>query len=478
MRLCQLQNMSKSLLIKSFCIISLFGCAENPINTQKKEAGKSISAKWLKLPPRFASIEEKNLTPIHPYYDVEWNREEYEQSGPASLMVPYIILTAQDSQFLYGLDMYSGKLFRERAFCEQEDIWGSYSDDLNKPNFTLGLVPRMSDQTQKPQQVIVFSSSEYRDEFKNEFKESIDTYSDARIVGSVIIEHCKTYPCNSKDSWESSQILVGVPAKDSEFAKIESFTSLKNKVNWNYTRAMLTNMHGSHNVGGKYVPAYRILRELSATDTKNMFKKNLFFVNQKGLQALTSWREVCMNLYDTLWDETEKIRKLDHGQKEAFYKYFSDYYTKNSAALFSCQKILRPANILENTRRMWFFSYIQAFVLLANNDYSYSCRENTWTPQFKLDFGRCDSKNFEKSFEQAINGMRLMKTQSNRQYRFVEYDNSAGGSHQPLYAWIYNNSQSHACKNKEQRTQQLFQEIFPQDVEWENFKADDDRLLR
>lgn len=81
------------------------------------------------------------------------------------------------------------------------------------------------------------------------------------------MERCENFPCDRKNKWKESQILVGLSTRDSEFNPIDSFMVLKQKIDWNYAKGMLTNMNGYHKLGGKIYPGYRISKELNLKDT-------------------------------------------------------------------------------------------------------------------------------------------------------------------------------------------------------------------
>lgn len=474
MRICQLQNMSISLLIQSFCIIMLFGCAETPVApVQKLKHDRVIKADWFKLDPRFGSTESDGKISIHPFYDIDWRLEDYDDKDPKNFRIPYFVTTPEDGKFLFDLNLYSGKLFQERVFCAQEDIWKSYKEDLFTPNFTLGLIPRTLNEKQKPQEIIIFAKGEH----VPQFKEYPMNYSDVRVIGSVIIEQCESFPCSSKDNWKASQILIGVPPRDPAFLKVDSFIGLKKRVNWDYAKAMLTNMHGHHNVGGVFKPAYRVLKELGVVDTVDYFKKKSAIATPGALDDLKKLREKCVVLYEDMWTKSEEIRALKNGQTDAFQKMFKQFYTTSAKDLKVCLETVRPANILENPRRLWFFAYIQAFFIMDSHGYSYNCRESTWS-LMKGDMDRCKSHQFERNFEQAINGLRLMSVHENKRYRFVEYDNTQGGSHQAIYAWINDRPQNYSCKDSKTKNTLMNLDIFPQDVVWENYLQEDIRLLR
>ncbi|MBY0415168.1 MAG: hypothetical protein K2Q18_13435, partial [Bdellovibrionales bacterium] len=204
MSICQLQKKSISLLIPTFSLIYLIGCAETPVEPIKPTEKKMITADWFKLPPRFASIEKDETLSIHPFFDIAWKAEDYEDWGSGkSFKLPYFVTTPIDSDAQYEFDMYSGKIYRERMFCPQDDVWKNYNSNLEKPNFTQGIIPRVYNELQKPQQVILFSS----ENFKPYFEKSIKSYADVKVIGSLILESCEIYPCDIKERWKTSQIL-------------------------------------------------------------------------------------------------------------------------------------------------------------------------------------------------------------------------------------------------------------------------------
>ena len=478
MSICQLQFTAKSILVTGFAAFLLSGCGSQPV-LETKNDDRVIKASWLKLPLRFAhqDMDDQHLT--HPFFDVD----------PAIAALPdgvlktrFFVTTAEGSGFQYNLDLYSGRLYREREFCPQEDIWEFYRGKVERPNFTQGIVPRVFDETNSPQRVIILSD-------KNSvqpFKYHPTHYDDARIIGSIILEACESFPCDRADKWRQTQILVGVSAADSTREGITTFTKLKNSTDWSYVKAMLTNMYGTFSVGGKDYPAYRISRELNPKDTKSYFDKKATLVNMKKMEE---WRIGCMKLYDELWTSAEKIRGQKNGQADSFLKLFKEFYAKNSDQFYGCQKLVRPANINEDYRRLWFMTFIQAFTNLEKNGFFYSCHDGAWAYNPKVDdtkffnnqnneLARCRAKDFEKSFDQAINGLGLMKSQTNKMYRFVEYDNGRGGSHQKIYGWISGKTTNYTCVGAKRGSTLPPAEIFPQDVTWEHFKLDDDRTVR
>jgi len=75
-----------------------------------------------------------------------------------------------------------------------------------------------------------------------------------------------------------------------------------------------------------------------------------------------------------------------------------------------------------------------------------------------------------------------MKGQTNKEFRFVEYDSGRGGTHQKIYAWIGSQGKTLMCKNKKGLFKKAEPEaqfdVFPQDVVWETFTPDEDKTVK
>ena len=197
MNICQFKNTTFSLLIKSFCVIYLVGCAETPVAPPKKD-DREIIAQWNKLPLRFAHREMKDDAFVtHPFFDIDPKIENMNPKDSDNYGIRYFVSTPAGSNFQYNIDLYSGKLYRERMYCPQNDIWDSYSGDLMTPNFTQGFVPRVYDQDKLPQRIIIISNKDSIEPFK----EQPQYFDSARVIGSVIIEKCENFPCDQKNKW-------------------------------------------------------------------------------------------------------------------------------------------------------------------------------------------------------------------------------------------------------------------------------------
>lgn len=468
MRICQLQNIFRSIFILLSCF--LLSCSTPQIADRRDV--HPITPGWFKIPLKFAHLDHDDKYLAHPFFDIEPGYKKERR------IINYFVTTPEKSSYKYNFDLYSGKLYKDRDYCTVDDIWDFYKGDVYKPIFTQGIIPRTYDQNSNPQKVIVFSDN---DDIKK-YNYAPATYDTTKVVGSVILEACENYPCDTKAKWTSAQILVAVNFHDPNYTEINFLTDLKNKVDWNYVKAVLTNQDGVHQLGKNYYPAFRISREYNLDETVKYFESNSKFIK---MDELNTWRESCFKLYDDIWEKSEKIRSEKNGQQSMFLKFFKEFYATNSAHFYSCQKIVRTASINDDARRLWFFTYLQAFINLEKNGFYYSCAEKAWFYNPKIDethyfkdqnkeLESCLPRNFEKSFDLAINGLSLMKNQINKNFRFIEYDTEHGGSHQKLYSWVADSGKPSVCTDQKNKTKENQFDLFPQDVVWLNFKPDDD----
>ncbi len=448
-------------------------CAAQKVEDKHDE--RLIRALWLKIPIKFALRDKDDNFLTHPFYDIDPAFKKDKRT------INFFVTTPEESAFKYNIDLYSGRLYKDLDYCPVDDIWDFYKGELDKPNFTQGIIPRTYDQNSTPQKIIVFGSKEIIEKFKYH----PTNYDTAKIVGSVILEACENYPCDLKSKWKPSQILVAVNSRDPGYSKINLMHELESKVDWTYVKSMLVNQEGVHQVGKKYYPAFRISKEFNLDESIKYFEANAVLAN---MVVLEKWRAGCFKMYDDLWEKSEKIRAEKVGQQDKFLKLFKEFYTLRSDEFYACQKLVRPANINDNSRRLWFFTYLQAFTNLAKNNFYYSCSEKSWAYNPKVDserffndqnkeLERCRARDFEKTFDQAINGLSLLKNQTNKGFRFVEYDTQRGGSHQKIYAWIADESKAQVCKNKKDVVTENSFDFFPQDVVWQNFNSNEDKIV-
>ena len=484
MRFCQLEKTLRSIFIVFlFCGCSylqtqwssLWEPAPKASSTDpevKKLAGDHeirsdhiITPEWFDIPKKFVVYDNEKVLPVHPFFDVAANWRSDQQ------LINYVEISPAESSYLYDLDLPSGKIYKVRDLCGNRDLWGAYIGKIEKANFVLGIVPQYYNQENLPQKIIIFKDRYNQDRFP-----FIPTESrEARVIGSVVLDHCDLYPCDIRKRWQPTQILVGVDVLSSNYSDIKTFAELKTRVNWPYAKAFLENQFGAHNMTSNFYPAYRVNAELEIDNTRKYFFEKSTPVN---MEKTKEWRKSCLRLYNSMWDKVTEIRSAKNSQREKFFDYFKTFYTYDADKFYRCQKVFRPANINDDADRNWFFAFVQAFLHLEQNGFYYSCKNEVWSHNPRIDqyhymtnelseLRTCGALDFEKMFDHSINGLSLMKNQRTKFFRYIEYDSDHGGSHQKIFSWIAYPTKKLACEQNS-----ISPEIFPQDIYWQPFQID------
>jgi len=437
-----------------------------------------IKANWLNLTTEHSFKEisfnketNKELEEIipHPFYDLEFN-------GLSKKIIQYYPVTLKNSPIHYDFDLLSGNRYKVRNYCKFSDTWKAFRGDLELPNYTEGIVPRVFDQQKKPMKIIVFSE----EVIQYPKQKNVKFFESAKILGSVLIEECDSYPCNIKEKWRKSQVLVAVGAEDTKLSKFENLNDLKAEIDWEYAKAYLVNNKGAHQLGNNFLPAFRIVSELGGKESIDYFEKNSTVIDFKNELIA---RESCINLQDEIWNDFLKIKKLEHFQKDKF-KDFLIHFIMNQKDQFSnCDRIVRSSNINISHEKHWFFAFLSLFTNLEKEGLYYNCSSSGWFFNPKLDDGKfyvsqvkeiekCSEKDVEKSFDQAINALGSMKNQLNKYYKYIEYDSGQGGSNEKIYNWIKFDNRKLSCEP----IKSTF-DFFPQDVVWQQLKDDEEKVV-
>ncbi len=437
-----------------------------------------IEAKWLDITTEHAlknyvndekTHQVKELVIPHPFYDIEI-------SDIKKSKMKYYPLTYAGESTMYDFDLLSGSRYKVRSMCKFSDAWKSFGDDLELPNYTEAIVPGVFNQQNVPMKMLVFSES--NNQFPRKLNEKY--FDEANVVGSILIEECESYPCNNKDKWKKSQILIGVQASDSKLSSYENIFEMKKNVDWDYARAFIVNSKGAHQLGNLFLPAFRISSELGPKETIQYFEKNSKVINLKS-EAIA--RESCINLQEEIWNEFDKIRKEPHFQKDKFKEFFINFITSQKEHYALCDKLVRPANLNLSYEKHWFFTFISLFVNLEKEGMYYNCASNGWFYNPKVEEGKfyvsqakeiekCSEKDVERAFDQAINALGSMKNQLNKFFRYIEYDSGQGGSHERIYNWIRFDNRRLACEKEKAAF-----DFFPQDVVWQVLKEDEEKVV-
>ncbi|MCF8059514.1 MAG: hypothetical protein K9K67_09470 [Bacteriovoracaceae bacterium] len=518
---CQRVNrpLLKSLLLlcSAIFLVCLASCSSDPRPSTIELKAKSVLAEpvWFNAPERFTLRTDMHDIVTHPFFDLTAFRTK------DSMDLSYFLTTPVGSAHQYDLDMVSGQLYRKRTYCEQKDIWESFSEKINRPNFSIGIIPRLLDQTSEPQMVWVFGDKDYL--FDSEDKGRSQSQR-TRIVGGFVLQFCNDYPCRTYQSWLSRLVLVGVNSFDPKFKNVSTLKELKGKVNWPYVKAFAQNGWGRTTSSTVPEPAYRMVGEVEA-------EKALDFAFKSGhsftFDEINSLRKNCFYLYDYLWRSQEKVRKnmmskaqeasdklakeikranermkamqdfkmntvfsssiekdlrSSEGSREEqsalvdFKRFFLNFYSNYGERFRTCTKFVRPANHKENSDRAWFFAFMTNWFHLEDLDYYYMCPRRSWLKNPRLTSGKrrfdlkekrqCSSLDLDESFEQSVTVMASLAGADKPHYRFVEYDYGIGGSHKELYSWVPDNGKKLGCNARSLEEKVV---LFPEDVEWKDF---------
>lgn len=478
---------------------------------------KSVLAEpvWFNAPERFTLRTSMHDIVTHPFFDLTPFKTK------ESMDISYFLTTPVGSAHQYELDMISGQLYRKRTYCEQKDIWESYDGKINRPNFSIGIIPRLLDQTGKPQMLWSFGDKKYLFDAEDKGRSQSQR---ARIVGAFVLQYCNDYPCRTYQSWLSHLVLVGVNGFDPKFKNVTTLKELKEKVDWPYVKAFAQNGWGRTISSTVPEPAYRMVGEVEAEKAMEFtFKSGHLF----SFDEINSLRKNCFYLYDYMWRSQEKVRanmkksvqeatdkvaqehkkqidrikaiknfslntvfsdkaeqdvRSKEGSREeqralVDFKRFFLYFYKNYGERFrTCSKFVRPANHRENSERAWFFSFMTNWYHLEDLDYYYLCSRRSWLGnprltsgkrRFELDAARrCSSIELDESFERGVTVMASLDGSNKTHYRFVEYDYGIGGTHKELYSWVPETGKKLGCSSRplEEKVS-----IFPQDVGWDDF---------
>lgn len=473
---------------------------------------KAIVAKpvWFDVPKRFSTTNRLGDVDTHPFFDLNAYLTKHSSE------ISYYMVTPMDSEHQYDLDLVSGQRYLVNTFCDQKDVWEKYEGKINRPPFAQGIIPRLMDQSGEPQQIWIFGD---KTQFMPSKKQLKVQSQRANVVGGLVLQYCRDYPCRHGSEWLSRLILLGVNPFDKTFEGVKTLPDLKKKVDWKYVLAFAENGFGSSVSGSLREPAYRIGGEV---DNKNV----LGFAFRNGhlfsFDEINSLRKNCFSLYDYIWKGQKLARKKSTEEKKAtdkyavefekraqilrdirdfknntvfddrtsvdlkkddeklkalsFNKFWLKLINKYSGRMKTCFDFVRSSNVKEDIERTWFFAYVQNWINLEDLGYFYSCSRRSWMENPilggkkrkypKHETGGCTTNDIDLGFEQAITVMSGLANAKRAHYRYIEYDSRPGGSHEMVYNWVYNKGKYLSCDARKLEDKEA---LFPSDVSWKDF---------
>lgn len=473
-----MSNKILHIIKKTFIFLLFSSCAQSYLDVTPLEP-LDASPSWFKTKKRFTHYNYNNPDTkylIHPFFDLKPYLAKKDQG------VNMVVLTQVDSTYEYSINLKSGKTYKKRKYCKEKDIWESFSGSIHRPPFTIGFVPRLLDARGLPQKVITYGENRYYPQMEQNKTSSIRV----RIVGGVIEQYCRQYPCTKKNRWLSRIVLIAVNPNDPKFQNIVHIQELKKVIDWTELRGFLENGSGRNIKAAKELPSYRVIGGMGSNEAITMAKNKGHLFGDKEIKSL---RSSCHSLYDYLWTNSETIRKniiksknhknqdfLD-ATKEEFAGFFYKFTSKYKKRFMLCQRYVREASINDNIDRLWYLNYIHAFYRLTEVGDIYSCKHKSWisnpyhangnrsySPMKELE--TCSTADLNIAFYKVMTALAARQGSYQEYSRFISYDNSNGGSHQKIYSWVEDDSNFQGCakvKNFKGRP------VFPTNVDWKAF---------
>lgn len=417
--------------------------------------------------------------------------------------VNVVLSTAQNSQHAFNIDLNSGQRFYSHTFCKQKDVWNSYSGTINRPVFSIGLMPRVLDQLGDAQKVIVWSK---RQAFLDT---ALTNYHKVKLIGAYVEQICPDGNCLGKNNWLSKLVFIGVDAEDPTLAAINTTKEFKDTIDWDTSKAVLENLEGRNFIGDQTYPATRVGQLIEYEDAFDYFKKRSIFLTDVELKKI---QKGCHILYDRLWEEVGKEREEDKAAKNSkelnakvklrdklkkekkpvgFAARFRTFTKKYYNEISTCEKFVYHGNINLDRDKFWFLSYVGLYYRLHREGYFFDCRNRVWQRNIlndqgepiynlKRDIDQCKELELDQAMDYLPNFLKGLKGEKDY-FRFVDYDNHPYGTHRKMYSWVKVKSRKFDCSNDPNATVKKEMDLFPEDVTWKerNIKdyADREKII-
>lgn len=439
-----------------------------------------FSARWFKQPQRFSLQSDDALNLKHFFFDVNPDINMDKKT------LKFVISTPENSPYNYQIDLFSGQHYMNHKYCPMRDAWDLFKEDIERPPFSIGIVPRVFDQLGGPQKVLVVGDEKY---FQEYFRTN---YFDGRVLGGYIEQVCSKGACLERKQWDSRLVLVAVQNKNKEFRDIKNLAELKEKIKWKKFRAFVENGFGQNKIAQKYYPAVKMGPLIDASTAMSFMRQNSIFFTVK---KLTKMRNSCYKLYDFLWKYLGRETKLEKMAKKAktkrqlakiekkirddsdsiFLKRFIKAFRKYQDEFKTCTKYIYYGNYQNDKDHFWFMTHLKMVSLAHEAGYTYSCKRGVWVRNpigtdgkriitVKREFKGCSSRELDNAFVQVPNLFKNLKRNNAQSYRFVDYDRGAYGLHTKLYSWVPVSGKRYQCsKNKEYYVEQ---NVYPSDIRW------------
>lgn len=445
----------------------------------------NIKPKWFKGSRRFKLEKMDGSVSVNTFFDVSPNINIKQKT------LKFVVSTPEDSSVLYGIDVPTGQHYFKKFLCKQKDITNKYFNDIEKPNFTEGIVPRYLDQLGEPQKIIVYGDKNY---YQAHY---LKNYFDARVIGGYVELFCPKGRCLTDTEWRSRLVLVAVQDPSEKYKEVKNIDELKSVIDWKYTQAFIENGYGNNKIAGQYFSAFKVGALVSAKEAIGyMSKKSIFF----SINKMKSMRMGCFKLYDHLWEHIGKISKekipktlkevkekalslkgsskLLRSRNRRFYKRFGKFFAQYHNDYKTCSRFVYPASINDNAQRHWFFTYVNAVSHLHTLGYYYNCGRNSWFKNPIIESGKrmksvedeyrfCSERAVDNSMDYAILKLKVLREKKKESYRYIEYDKGLYGTHNKIFSWVRSDNKELNCVGASNDSKgNHLQSTFPADIRW------------
>lgn len=441
---------------------------------------------------------------VHPFFDL-MPFIEYESN-----LINFVPITTAESKFAYGFDFVSGERYQLFSYCEQGDVWGRDYVEIDRPPFTIGIVPRMLNSKGLPQKIIVFGNEH---QYRNEIIDFNRSYR-VKVIGGLIEEYCNsnTETCSRsaveerlnvlKGGWERSIVLVAVDPHDIEYGRYNSLQEIKierdkdkekkdifffdmikhflengqGKIVSGVNKFLIDKHNRRDNVSSS--PAYRITSEL---DSKDVLRKSVREGNLLSFQELFGLRENCIKLYEKLWKDFDGSLIESTSSKNIsikandFKKIMLSFFELHGKAYGTCSRYVKYSYPHNERNRDKLLLFVDAFYKAHTLGYGLMCTASFWTKENmslkKLsdgsiwkEYANCTGEEIQRGLVKVLELFANLRGQEMPFYRYLDYDNIYGGSHKELYSWVYYDGKLPHCKNINNMNFDFFKhKIFPSD---------------
>lgn len=495
------------ILILLCLFVFLEGCSSKPEKKRSLEQKltdfsvgmfPNYKNQWFDAEGIYKVFDRKGATQKHMFFDPQ------PELDTVTKEINFIITTPVDSAVHYNLDIVSGLTYKGHRYCSQTDVWQVYDKPIDFPPYTQGIIPRVLDKLGKPQTILVFGEEGFY---------AGRIYHNTRrvkIVGGIVEQYCEMGHCTGANSWQTRLILVAIDPNDKRLAGVETIDQLKKFYDWDYVKAFRENGIGRNIVASSSFPAYRFGAPVRPRAAVNYIKRQAKTFTSKDLYKM---RNSCHSLYDFIWEHIGKLPekgnlklsrraifkmrkkietlKKDFKKKKRKYSKHKKYdFVNNFKAILesfgdhyqTCTDYVKPSNVNLGFRRHWFFTYFTAVMKLYQMGHYYNCKNMAWyynpidhkgvylnDPAEKI--VNCTNRQLNKGFSYAIPYLSTLKRSGSDYYRYLDYDNGAGGTHNKIYSWVRVQPQRLKCdkslleiyKNKKMEKGEF---IFPSDIKW------------